>query len=35
MSKVTGYWINNYVDKLNNSCSALDEHKIEWTIDDL
>lgn len=35
MSKITGYWISSYVDKLNKSCSALDEHKVEWTIDDL
>lgn len=35
MSKITGYWISSYVDKLNKSCSALDEHKVTWTLDDL
>jgi len=35
MSKVTGYWVSNYIDKLNKACSALDEHRVPWTIDDL
>ena len=35
MSKITGYWISNYLDKLNKSCSALDEHKVTWTLDDI
>lgn len=35
MSKINGYWISNYVDKLNKGCSSLDENRACWSIDDL
>ncbi len=35
MSKLTGYWISSYIDKLNKACSSHDEYKVLWTIDDL
>jgi hypothetical protein len=35
MSKITGYWVSSYVDKLNKACASSDEHKVSWTIDDL
>lgn len=35
MGKFTGYWINNYVDKMNKHCPSLDDNKVIWTVDDL
>jgi len=35
MSKVSGFWVDNYVEKMNAHCPSFESLKVKWTVDDL
>jgi len=35
MNKISGFWIDNYVEKMNAHCPATELLKVKWTVDDL